>query len=214
MTLTPDIPNPSAPSDESLVAEAQREAARQGSTKSYEQLVQRYQGRVLANCRHLTSAATDVEELAHEIFVKAYFALPQFEARSQFYTWLYRIKANHCINHNVSRRRREPISEPMPEFVLPKSATVPATGLRNLMADEQRDRINRTLDGMTETLRVPLMLRDADGLTYDEIAALLRVSLSAVKMRINRGRLEFRQRYRALDVHDADLQFTHDPDQR
>lgn len=63
---------------------------------------------------------------------------------------------------------------------------------------------NPTLADMSDTLRVPLMLRDADELPYEEIAEPLDIGRSAVKMRINRGRREFRERYRALDVHGAD----------
>jgi RNA polymerase sigma-70 factor (ECF subfamily) len=74
--------------------------------------------------------------------------------------------------------------------------TAPTAGLA-LERERSRDAILRALDAMTDTLRIPLMLRDADGLAYEEIAEQLGIGLSAVKMRIKRGREEFRRRYAA-----------------
>jgi RNA polymerase sigma-70 factor (ECF subfamily) len=66
--------------------------------RAFETLVQRHQSRVLANCRYLTRSSPDSEDLAQEVFVKAYFGLKGFEGRAQFKTWLQRIKVNHCLN--------------------------------------------------------------------------------------------------------------------
>lgn len=192
--------------DEELVAHARDQ--RLGDIRAFSQLVERYQGRVQANCRHLTGSELDADDLTQEVFVKAYFALGAFEERSQFYTWLYRIKANHCINYNVAKRRRQHMHAAMPEHRTPESARVAATGVQDIVADERRERINKTLANLSETIRVPLMLRDADDLSYQEIADLLGLSLSAVKMRIKRGRQEFRDRYREVDVHNADSAIT------
>src|SRR5262245_33543527 len=92
----------SAASDEALVAEVR--AAPEGDTHAFDELVHRYQGRVLANCRHMTRASNDAEDLAQEVFVKAYFAMARFEGRSTFKTWLIQVKSNHCLNY--LRRQR------------------------------------------------------------------------------------------------------------
>lgn len=83
-------------SDEELVRRV-RQAA-QGDFRAFEALVERYQDRVQANCRHLSGSPTDAEDLAQEVFVKAFYGLRRFEGRASFHTWLRRIKANHCIN--------------------------------------------------------------------------------------------------------------------
>ena len=137
----------------------------------------------------------DAEDLAQEVFVKAFFGISRFEGRSSFRTWLWRIKVNHCLSFLQRGKRRpdinvdDPVSERAPE------PQVEPTGERDLEARDDRAPIDRALDAMSATLRVPLLLRDFDGLSYQEIAEELGVSLSAIKMRIKRGREEFRLRY-------------------
>src|SRR6478736_1759035 len=145
-------------SDDDLVNLARTAGPR--DTGPFAALVRRHQGFVVANCRAITRSQVDAEDLAQEVFVKAFFALPQFEGRAAFRTWIGRIKVNHCLNH--LRRMRGA-----------------------MMVD--RDQIIAVLDSMPDTLRIPLMLRDADGHSYEEIAARLSIGLSAVKMRIKRA---------------------------
>ena len=83
--------------DDRLVELARAEGS--GDTRPFESLVRRHQGFVVANCRVITRSPADAEDLAQEVFVKAFFALRRFEGRSQFRTWLQRIKVNHCLNH-------------------------------------------------------------------------------------------------------------------
>lgn len=165
--------------------------------RAFEVLVERYQARILANCRYLTRSHEAAEDLAQEVFVKAFFALRSFEGRSSFRTWLQRIKVNHCLNH--LRRTQGAVMVDLDDQVaaghealrLPPSADV------DIDAAKDRDRIVAVLDGMSDTLRIPLMLRDGDGHSYEDIAAELGISLSAVKMRIKRAREEFRLRFSA-----------------
>ena len=92
------------PTDTDLVERAKR--AVRDDYGAFEVLVQRYQEKVLGNCRYLTGSRDDADDLAQEVFVKAFFALPRFEGRSTFHTWLWRIKVNHCLNH-LRRSRQE-----------------------------------------------------------------------------------------------------------
>jgi RNA polymerase sigma-70 factor, ECF subfamily len=162
--------------------------------RPFETLVRRYQRKVLANCRYLTRSPNDAEDLAQDVFVKAYLGLQRFEGRARFSTWLQRIKINHCLNFNDRHRGKhmvdmEPGREAEVGLAVAPRAPVKLEGL------EERRRISGVLDAMSETLRVPLLLRDLDGLSYQEISARLGVGLSAVKMRIKRAREEFRHRY-------------------
>ncbi len=168
-----------------------------GDVRAFENLVERYQQRVLANCRYLSGSALDAEDLAQEVFVKAFFGLKRFEGRSKFSTWLQRIKINHCLNFNKKKRRAIYVSLDAPEVASrPDLKANPQAEIRMEARDDRR-KITGVLDAMSENLRVPLVLRDSDGLPYAEIADRLDLSLSAVKMRIKRGREEFHRLYHA-----------------
>lgn len=182
--------------DDQLVGMAK--AAGNGDARAFEVLVRRHQGHVVANCRILSRSSADAEDLAQEVFVKAFFGLRRFEGRSKFRTWLQRIKVNHCLNHLRSNRDASIVGldDVSPEDH--ETMRTSPTAHVYLHVAEDRERIVAVLDSMSDTLRVPLMLRDGDGLPYDEIAATLGIGLSAVKMRIKRGRAEFRERYARL----------------
>ncbi len=179
--------------DEELVAQATRSTA--GDLRAFDRLVERHQNRVLANCRHLTRSPDDAEDLAQEIFVKAYFGLNRFEGRSQFKTWIQRIKVNHCLNH--IRKKKDKVFVDVEDEALggEDALRVDPAADRHVEARDDRERVRRVLDSLPDTLRVPLVLRDLDELSYQEIAETLDIGLSAVKMRIKRGREEFRRRF-------------------
>ena len=179
--------------DEQLVERSARVTG--GDVRAFELLVRRHQERILANCRYLTGSSADAEDLAQEVFVKAFFGLRRFEGRSKFSTWLQRIKINHCLNFNQKQRNKSFVSIESPEVESRVDLQTSPRAEQNLKAADERRRIAAALDEMSESLRVPLILRDADGLSYAEIAEKLDLSLSAVKMRIKRGREEFRRVY-------------------
>lgn len=187
------MPTHPQPNDDDLVALAK--AAQEGDTRAFDQLVLRHQRGVMANCRHLTRAPSDAEDLAQEVFVKAYFALPRFEGRSSFKTWINRIKINHCLNH--LKKKENQVFVDMEDEALSRTPAmrVEADAETQDKARTQRRQIRQALDAMTDTLRVPLVLRDFDKLPYQEIAEQLGISLSAVKMRIKRARETFRELY-------------------
>lgn len=179
--------------DEQLVSELQGSGA--GDLRPFDQLVLRHQGRIVANCRYLTRSPNDAEDLAQEVFLKAYFALGRFEGRSTFKTWLQRIKINHCLNYLDKAKKREVVSLNEPTLAEREELQIQSDAERLAQASSERRRIASILDSLTDTLRVPLLLRDADGYSYQEIAEQLNSGLSAVKMRIKRAREEFRLRW-------------------
>lgn len=194
LTQKPENPLEGAP-DEDLVAAAR--SAGSHDTRAFEILVRRHQAFVAANCRAITRQPNDVDDLAQEVFVKAYFGLRRFEGRAAFGAWLHRIKVNHCLNH--LRKTRGAIMVDLDDPGASGDAalaTAPAAHAAVQAADD-RERIFAVLEAMSDALRLPLLLRDADGLSYEEIAAQLGIGLSAVKMRIKRGREEFRRRFAA-----------------
>jgi RNA polymerase sigma-70 factor (ECF subfamily) len=168
-------------------------AAREGDLRAFELLVHRHEGHVRANCGFISGNAEEARDLAQEVFVKAYFALQTFRGESAFRTWLRRIKVNHCLNHVAKRGSgaEVPLSEALevsnPAFWVEAEETL----------DEQQLEVDvaAVLLTLPDTLRVPLVLHDMDDFTHPEVASALGIGLSAVKMRVNRGRAQFREEW-------------------
>jgi RNA polymerase sigma-70 factor, ECF subfamily len=196
---TQDQPGSSlADPDEQLLQQA-REAP-EGDLRAFEKLVLRHQRRVVANCRYITRDPNNAEDLAQEVLVKAFFGLRGFEGRSTFGSWLQRIKINHCLNYLKKQAGRSYVGVEEREVEEFDELKVHATAEQQAGAISDRQVISQVLDSMSSTLRIPLVLCDMDELSYEEIALSLRISLSAAKMRIKRGREEFRERYQKLQT--------------
>jgi RNA polymerase sigma-70 factor (ECF subfamily) len=180
-------------SDEELVRRIL--ASPEGDTRAFEQLVRRHQASILANCRHLTRASDDAEDLAQEVFVKVFFKLEQFAGRARFRTWLQRIKVHHCFNYLTRRKGRGFLDVDDPALEHEAALSVPSQAEDRAAAAEERARIREVLDALPDSLRIPLVLCDVDGLSYQEVADALGIGLSATKMRISRARAAFRRLY-------------------
>jgi RNA polymerase sigma-70 factor, ECF subfamily len=180
-------------SEEELVSAALR--ARDGDLRAFEALVQRHQRRIVADCRYMTRDEGVAEDLAQEVFVKAFFGLRNFEGRSSFRHWLQRIKVHHCLNHIKTQAGRKQVSIEDELAEASEQLQVPAQAQKNFESRDDRERIARILDSIPSTLRIPLIMRDMDDLSYEEIATSLGIGLSAVKMRIKRAREAFRRQY-------------------
>jgi RNA polymerase sigma-70 factor, ECF subfamily len=184
--------------DEKLLQQA-REAP-DGDLRAFEKLVLRHQRRVVANCRYITRDANNAEDLAQEILVKAFFGLRGFEGRSTFGSWLKRIKINHCLNYLKKQAGRSYVGVEERDVEEFDQLKVHATAEQQANAISDRQLISQVLDSMSNNLRIPLLLCDMDEFSYEEVAASLRISLSAAKMRIKRAREEFRERYEKMQA--------------
>jgi RNA polymerase sigma-70 factor (ECF subfamily) len=186
-------PLSAADPDELLLQEARK--APEGDLRAFEQLVLRYQGRVVANCRFITHDQNNAEDLAQEVLVKAFFGLPRFEGRSSFAGWLQRIKVNHCLDHLRKQGARAFVGIEEENVNAFDQLKVPVTAGEWAEAISDQQLISEVLDSMPNTVRIPLLLCDMDGLSYEEVAQSLGISLPATKMRIKRARAVFRERY-------------------
>jgi RNA polymerase sigma-70 factor (ECF subfamily) len=168
-----------------------------GDLRAFEQLMAQHQRRIVADCRHITRDPGVAEDLAQEVFVKAYFGMKNFEGRSSFRHWLQVIKVHHCLNHLKKQKGKTVVSinEEGPQSKEETAAFSSHDRSEERFGEQQI--IHRVLDAMPDNLRVPLVLRDMDELSYEEVAANLKISLSAVKMRIKRAREYFRDQYEA-----------------
>jgi RNA polymerase sigma-70 factor (ECF subfamily) len=202
MNASFERPRPSAADpDQELLEQARR--APEGDLRAFEKLVLLYQKRVVANCRYITRDPNNSEDLAQEVLVKAFFGLRSFEGRSSFAGWLQRIKINHCLNHLKKQAGRSYVGIDEPEVEAFDQLQIQSTAERMAETISDRQLTGLVLDSMSTTLRIPLILCDMDGLSYEEVAQALDISLSAAKMRIKRGREEFRERYKQMQAAGA-----------
>jgi RNA polymerase sigma-70 factor (ECF subfamily) len=169
------------------------ERAQSGDKKAFELLVAKYQrklGRLLS--RFIRDPA-EVEDVAQEAFIKAYRALPSFRGDSAFYTWLYRIGINTAKNYLVAQGRRAPTST---EFDSEEAETFDdGEQLRdintpeNLLLSKQiGETVNAAMDALPEELRTAIMLRELEGLSYEEIAKIMNCPIGTIRSRIFRAR--------------------------
>jgi len=174
-------------SDLELVRRAQR-----GERGAFDLLVLRYQHKVVKLVARLLRDPTEAEDVAQEAFVKAYRALASFRGDSAFYTWLYRIAVNTARNAMASRQRRPldyeaDLSETEQSAVASRmshSDTPEATAL----SDEIHATVNRAVADLPEDLRTAIILREIEGLSYEEIAAAMDCPVGTVRSRIFRAR--------------------------
>lgn len=167
-----------------------------GDQELYAELVRRYQAPVIALCRSMTGDHQEAEDLAQEIFVKAFYALPGFKGGSAFYTWLYRIAVNHSRDFLRKKNRRR--EESWENLLEKQGAEIEALLNRPVLSKsfENQELISRALACLSEQYREVLTLREVQGLTYDELASVLKCSLDGVKGRLKRARKNFRNRLR------------------
>jgi len=180
-------PMPAEASDLSLVERVQR-----GDRTAFDVLVLRYQHKVLKLIQRYVHDAHEAEDVAQEAFIKAYRALQSFRGDSAFYTWLYRIAINTAKNALVAGKRR-PLDYDLdlqnPEqYAMEARLKESETPEGLLLTDEIRDTVNRAIGELPEDLRTAIVLREIDGLSYEEIAAAMDCPVGTVRSRIFRAR--------------------------
>ena len=178
--------------DQQLVQKAQR-----GDLRAFDLLVLKYQGRIAALVSRYVSDAGEVEDVTQEAFIKAYRALGKFRGDSAFYTWLYRIAANAAKNHLVAKGRRPGADATIEDAegfdeggMLSESASPEALA----MGGELAEVVESALNALPDELKAALMLREFDGLSYDDIADVLGCPVGTVRSRIFRAREAVDQR--------------------
>jgi len=178
--------------DQQLVQRAQR-----GDLRAFDLLVLKYQGRIAALVSRYVSDAGEVEDVTQEAFIKAYRALGKFRGDSAFYTWLYRIAANAAKNHLVAKGRR-----PVADATIEDAESFDEGGLLSeiaspealAMGGELAEVVEAALNALPDELKSALMLREFDGLSYDDIADVLGCPVGTVRSRIFRAREAVDQR--------------------
>lgn len=171
--------------------------AKQGDQDAFASLMTSYEKPIYNLCFRMCGNTEDAEELTQTAFLKAWHALPRFQEDSTFFTWLYRLAKNTCIDFlRHEGRRNRTLHTVSLEQEDQSSAAIP--DLRYLPEEEAlkrdlRQSLLRALEKLSPEHRSILMQREIDGLSYQEIADLLELELGTVKSRIARARLSLRQ---------------------
>ena len=177
---------PARDTDEQLVAKVQK-----GDRHSFDLLVIKYQHKVMSLVRRFVKDQSEAEDVAQEAFIKAYRAINSFRGDSAFYTWLYRIAVNTAKNALDARKRRPGSDldiDDAEDFAFSDSLRIDENP-ENLLASEDMHRIiEETLASLPEDLRRALMLREFDGLSYEDIASMMDCPIGTVRSRIFRAR--------------------------
>jgi len=181
--------------DQDLVKRVQR-----GDKTAFDLLVRKYQHKVIKLVSRYVYDPSDAHDVAQEAFIKAYRALPGVRGDSAFYTWLYRIAINTAKNH-VAARNRAPVSS-VSEFGNEDSEVDFSARLSDidtpealLLTDEVRRTILSAIDALPQDLRTALILREIEGMSYEEIAKTMECPVGTVRSRL----------FRARDTIDAEL---------
>ena len=185
--LNPAAKAAGSPGDRELVRRAQ-----DGDKEAYEELVHRHQHRVFAVAGGILRRREDVEDVAQQVFVKAYFSLKRFDQRAAFSTWLYKITVNECWDL-LRKKKVRPLlyesdlsEEQAQQF---GAAERVASGEEDILDKlEAQQRVERLLEGLDERDRMMLVLKEVEGFAIEEIAQILDLNANTVKVRLFRAR--------------------------
>lgn len=173
------------------------QAAQQGDQGAFSQLVEQNQGKIYSLCYRMTGNSEDAADLTQEAFLNAWRGLSKFGGQSSFSTWLYRLASNACIDFLRREKRRSALSmtleskdEDDHQADLPDERWSPE---RELERKESRQALQAGLAALSPEHREVLLLRETEGLSYQEIARCLGLEDGTVKSRIARARMSLRE---------------------
>jgi RNA polymerase sigma-70 factor (ECF subfamily) len=185
--------------DKSLI-----DACRAGRTEAFGALVSRYQDRLYPTILRLAGCAEDAQDVMQEAFLRAFQKLDRFHGESSFYTWVYRIAVNLTLSghrrRRVAARRRDESRGRALETACDPRDNDPSAPLER----SERDRIIQgALDSLAPDHRAVVVMKEFDGLQYEEIGAILGVPVGTVRSRLHRARCELRERLQGLVAEEA-----------
>jgi RNA polymerase sigma-70 factor (ECF subfamily) len=175
------------------------ERARAGDLSAFDQLVRQYERQVFRIAQHITQNREDAQDVVQDAFFKAYQKLDQFQGNSKFYTWLVRIAVNEALMRLRKRRTAKTVS--MDEEVQTEEGSLPRDFAdwspnpeQQFKQAELKEILQKTIQGLPPGFRTVFTLRDVEGLSTEETAEALNLSVPAVKSRLLRARLQLRER--------------------
>ena len=169
------------------------ERSRKGDSAAFGVLVERYQRRVVGVAQAVVHNQDDAIELAQETFVRAYENLSKFESRSSFSTWLYRIAANLAIDFWRREGRHVVLHGEDAENEIAKLPTATGDSFKEVSRSELSSRLKQALEELTPEHRAVILLREVEGMSYDEISDVLQCPRGTVMSRLHYARTHLRK---------------------
>ena len=168
------------------------ERVQKGDKKAFDLLINKYQHRIISLVARYVADQTEALDVAQEAFIKAYRAIDRFRGDSAFYTWLYRIAINTAKNWLVAKKRRPPTSDidavDAEQYDMDSRLKEQGTPENELMREEIRRTVYDTIAALPDDLRTAIILREMDGMSYEEIAVTMECPIGTVRSRIFRAR--------------------------
>jgi RNA polymerase sigma-70 factor, ECF subfamily len=183
---------------EAATATALVAAAKAGDARAFEALVTRYRKRIFALALHITGSASEADDIAQDVFLKAYRALPEFEGRSQFFTWVYRMTVNRSLNvrRDQARRGEDVLDDPRLELAIAVDAR--SNPGREAELRQTYARLLRALDALPLDMRTTVILVSLQGLSHGEVSVVEKVSEGTIAWRMHEAR---RRLHEAMNPH-------------
>ncbi len=182
-------------SDQDLVRRSQR-----GDQEAFGVLYDRHERAVYRYAYHMLGDPDEADDIKQETFVKAYRTLPGFRGDCSLLTWLLKVAGNLCRDRAKSRSRRSEVGlAPELEATLYDKGSYGADPANELERKHTTETVHRVLKGLPEPQRELIILRDLEGLSYQQIAETLGCSIASVKLRLFRARRSFKDRFESLN---------------
>src|SRR4051812_31679609 len=173
---------------EAATASALVDAAKAGDQRAFEALVVRYRKRIFALALHITGSASEADDIAQEVFLKAYRALAEFEGRSQFFTWVYRMTVNRSLNSRRDRARRGEDTLDDPRLELAVAVDARSNPSREAELRQTYARLLRALDSLPIDMRTTVILVSLQGMSHGEVAVIQNLSEGTIAWRMHEAR--------------------------
>jgi RNA polymerase sigma-70 factor (ECF subfamily) len=178
------------------------ERVQKGDKHAFDLLINKYQHRIVSLVSRYVADHAEAQDVAQEAFIKAYRAMAKFRGDSAFYTWLYRIAINTAKNYLVAQKRRPPASDidavDAEQYDMESRLKDRGTPENELMRDEIKRTVFDTIAELPDDLRTAIMLREMEGMSYEDIAVTMECPIGTVRSRIFRARDAIDEKLRPL----------------
>jgi RNA polymerase sigma-70 factor, ECF subfamily len=168
------------------------DACLNGQVSEFNRLVQRYQDRLFNSVLRVVNNKDDASDVVQESFLNAFQSLKSFKGDSEFFTWLYRIAFNAAITQRRKKRQNLSLDAHDGESISPADESFDSQPGRPMERREIEIVVHRAINRLSEDHKTVIVLRDIDGLSYEELAEVLNVPIGTVRSRLSRARLELR----------------------
>ena len=166
--------------------------AKAGDRAAFDELVRKYRARVYSLALHLTGQASDADDITQDAFLKAYHKLPEFEGRSEFFTWIYRITLHRALNAKRDRKRRPTVPLDDPRLVAAVAVDSHGDPERAVQLRDRYRALLEAFDELSSLLQTTVVLTTLQGLSYKEAAVVLETTEGTIAWRIHEARRKMR----------------------